>query len=133
MPRVLSARSSPANIAEGFGRFGNKEFARFVRIARGSQEEVLNHFIDARDQLMLTEDELMIEEHHVRGACGHGRIDPTFGVDAGSPAPTEEPRTTRNLNRNLNLNRTPEPRNPGTPEPITRRSSFQEIGFYGVT
>lgn len=63
-----AARSAPANIAEGFGRFGNKEFARFVRIARGSQEEVLNHFIDARDQRLLTDDELMLEEHHIRGA-----------------------------------------------------------------
>jgi four helix bundle protein len=63
-----AARSAPANIAEGFGRFGNKEFARFVRIARGSEHEVLNHLIDARDLLWLTESELLMEQHHVRGA-----------------------------------------------------------------
>src|SRR6185436_3268425 len=63
-----AARSAPANIAEGFGRFGNKEFARFVRIARGSETEVMNHFIDARDLRLLTDDELLIEEHYIRGA-----------------------------------------------------------------
>lgn len=63
-----AARSAPANIAEGFGRFGNKEFARFARIARGSEQEVLNHLIDARDRRLITDDELMLEEHHVRKA-----------------------------------------------------------------
>ena len=63
-----AARSAPANIAEGFGRFGNKEFARFCRIARGSEEEVLNHLIDARDLNFLTENELTIEEIQVKGA-----------------------------------------------------------------
>jgi four helix bundle protein len=63
-----AARSAPANIAEGFGRFGNKEFARFVRIARGSEMEVLNHFVDAKDQRLLTDDELCVEEHFIRGA-----------------------------------------------------------------
>jgi four helix bundle protein len=52
-----AARSGPGNIAEGFGRFGNKEFARFARIAKGSETEVLNHLIDARDRRLLTEDE----------------------------------------------------------------------------
>ena len=42
-----SAASAPRNIAEGFGRFHHKEFARFVTIARASEEEVLNHFRDA--------------------------------------------------------------------------------------
>ena len=63
-----SARSAPAPIAEGFGRFGNKEFARFARIAKGSLHESVNHLIDARDQRMISEDELLIEEHHVKRA-----------------------------------------------------------------
>ena len=63
-----SARSAPSNIAEGLGRFGNKEFARFARIAKGSLHESLNHLIDARDQRMITEGELLIEEHHIKKA-----------------------------------------------------------------
>ena len=58
-----AARSGPRNIAEGFGRFGNKEFARFVRIAKGSEAEVLNHFIDAHDQGLITDLELAQGEH----------------------------------------------------------------------
>ena len=61
-----AARSGPSNIAEGFGRFGNKEFAKFARIAKASQVEVLNHFIDARDQRFLTNDQFLIEEHYVK-------------------------------------------------------------------
>lgn len=63
-----SARSAPANIAEGFGRFGNKEFARYARIAKASEIEVLNHLIDARDQRLLTNDEFLLHEHCVRKA-----------------------------------------------------------------
>lgn len=39
-----------------------------MRIAKASETEVLNHFIDAHDQKLLTEDQLMIEEHYVRRA-----------------------------------------------------------------
>jgi four helix bundle protein len=38
-----AARSAPCNIAEGFARYRHKEFAQFVRIAKGSEAEVLNH------------------------------------------------------------------------------------------
>jgi four helix bundle protein len=63
-----AARSGPSNIAEGFGRFGNKEFARFARIAKGSELEVLNHLIDAHDQGLLTTEEFAQYEDCVRRA-----------------------------------------------------------------
>lgn len=43
-----SAASGPRNIAEGFGRFYHPEFAKFARIAKASEEEVLNHFLRAK-------------------------------------------------------------------------------------
>ena len=63
-----SARSGPANIAEGFGRHGNREFARFVRIAKGSEAEVLNHLIDARDQQLIIDEEFREADHAARKA-----------------------------------------------------------------
>lgn len=63
-----AARSGPRNIAEGFARFRHKEFAQFVRIAKGSEAEVLNHFIDAHDQQMMTKDEFNAAEHSVKRA-----------------------------------------------------------------
>ena len=63
-----AARSGPANIAEGFGRHGNKEFARFVRIAKGSEAEVLNHLIDALDQDLIPETDFREAEHAAKKA-----------------------------------------------------------------
>jgi four helix bundle protein len=63
-----AVRSAPSNIAEGFGKFGNKEFARYARIAKGSELEVLNHLIDLRDQRLISEDELILSEHATRKA-----------------------------------------------------------------
>lgn len=63
-----AARSGPRNIAEGFARFKHKEFAQFVRIAKGSEAEVLNHLIDACDQRLLTKDEFLLSEHLVKRA-----------------------------------------------------------------
>ena len=63
-----AVRSAPSNIAEGFGKFGNKEFARYARIAKASEVEVLNHLIDLRDQRFISEDELVLSEHAARKA-----------------------------------------------------------------
>ncbi|HEX8029598.1 MAG TPA: four helix bundle protein [Vicinamibacterales bacterium] len=63
-----AVRSAPSNLAEGFGKYGNKEFARYARIAKGSEVEVMNHLIDLRDQKLISEDELLRAEHAARKA-----------------------------------------------------------------
>jgi four helix bundle protein len=64
-----AVRSAPRNIAEGHMRgFKHKEFAQFLRIARGSLGEVLNHLLDAYEQTLITEDELMITERLAKRA-----------------------------------------------------------------
>jgi four helix bundle protein len=50
-----SSSSAPRNVAEGFSRFRPKEFAYFVRIARGSLGETMNHIQDAATKNYLTE------------------------------------------------------------------------------
>ena len=44
-----AASSIPANIAEGCGRTGDGELARFMRIASGSATELEYHLLLARD------------------------------------------------------------------------------------
>ena len=60
-----AARSAPSNIAEGFGRGGNKVFANYARIAKGSLIEVLNHIIDGRDQNLITEPEFLDRQREI--------------------------------------------------------------------
>ena len=63
-----AARSAPRNIAEGFARFKHKEFAQFARVAKGSEGEVLNHFIDAVDIGYLSKEEFPQYEHAAKKA-----------------------------------------------------------------
>ncbi len=53
-----AARSAPSNIAEGFGRWSHRDFARFLQIAIGSLKETRDLLIDARHRGYITEDEL---------------------------------------------------------------------------
>lgn len=55
-----ASASISANIAEGCGRGGNAEFARFLQIASGSASEVEYHLLLARDLGMLA------DETHIR-------------------------------------------------------------------
>ena len=51
---LRSSRSVPANIAEGFGRFGAADFARFLRIARASALETQEYLHEAGVRAMIT-------------------------------------------------------------------------------
>lgn len=50
-----SARSIPANISEGFGRYHFAEKIQFYNIAKGSTLEVQNHLIEAKNNGYITD------------------------------------------------------------------------------
>jgi four helix bundle protein len=52
-----SARSAPANLSEGFGRYRPRDNARFVRTAIASLIETINHLGHARKQQIISEQE----------------------------------------------------------------------------
>jgi four helix bundle protein len=66
-----SSSSPPRNIAEGFGRFAPRQFAQFVRIARGSLKETKSHIQDGRAKRYVTDEqanELIQLAHRCLGA-----------------------------------------------------------------
>ena len=89
-----AVRSGPSNIAEGFGKYGNKEFARYARIAKGSEVEVLNHLIDLRDQRLISEDELLLAEHAAKKA-----INACVGLIRHLESTPDPPRAPKRQNR----------------------------------
>lgn len=60
-----SAVSVMANIAEGFGRGGNREFIHFLSIARASCSEVSSHLIVAHDVGYVTSNDFK----HIYSLC----------------------------------------------------------------
>ena len=58
-----ASASIAANIAEGFGRGGNVELARFLQIAMGSAFEVEYHVLLARDLGLITKEHESLEFH----------------------------------------------------------------------
>jgi four helix bundle protein len=55
---VRAARSTTANIAEGYGRFHYMDNAKFCSNSRGSAWEVLDHLITANDEEMISDEML---------------------------------------------------------------------------
>jgi len=55
---LRAARSTTANIAEGYGRFHYQESIQFCRHSRGSLYEVLDHFIAGYDENLMKECQL---------------------------------------------------------------------------
>ena len=63
-----ASSSAPKNIAEGFGRKTHRDFARFCYIARGSEQEVLDSFIEAHEKGYITDAEFDRGDHAARKA-----------------------------------------------------------------
>jgi four helix bundle protein len=66
-----SSRSAPSNLAEGFGAYRPREFARFVRIARRSLMETENHLLEGEKKKYFTKSAtkaLVILCHRALGA-----------------------------------------------------------------
>jgi len=82
-----SARGAPRTIAEGFGRFRPKDFARYLEFARGSLMETQNHLDDALDSDYISRQEhreMFLLAKRAIGATGglHRYLrtcDPTIG------------------------------------------------------
>ena len=55
-----AAVSVGSNIAEGFERSGNREFAKFLWIAKGSSGEVVSQLYTAKDIGYITDEQLNI-------------------------------------------------------------------------
>ena len=53
---IRAARSTTANIAEGYGRYHYLDTAKFCSNARGSVYEVLDHLITAHDEGLISAD-----------------------------------------------------------------------------
>ena len=51
---LRASRSVPANIAEGFGRYAAADFARFLRIARGSAMETQEYVHEIRTRALIS-------------------------------------------------------------------------------
>ena len=52
-----SSSSAPSNIAEGFGRYKPRDFARYMRIALGSLGETQNHLRAALNDNLISQEE----------------------------------------------------------------------------
>jgi four helix bundle protein len=89
-----AVRSAPRNIAEGHMRgFKHKEFAQFLRIARGSLGEVLNHLIDAHDQRLITDDDLYTTERLAKRAIKATTALIRYLESTPDPKPPRTPKT----------------------------------------
>ena len=91
---VRSSRGACANVSEGYGRFHEKDNARFCRMARGSLYETMDHLSLAFDEGFISKEELkanwaMVEEA-IRVMNGYLRYLSKVGSPANTAAEPQE-------------------------------------------
>jgi four helix bundle protein len=95
-----TAASAVSQVAEGFGRFNPKDFARFLGMAKASLIEAQNHLQDAVDRRYITEETKAVHHELARAALA----DITSLLEY-----LQSPKATQNAQgiRNARQNRTP--------------------------
>ena len=95
---LRAARSTTANIAEGYGRFHHQENIQFCRQARGSLYEVLDHFICACDEDLATEEDVRRARALIEKAAAilNGYINYLRRAKASSPKTSNQQRLATN-------------------------------------
>ena len=83
-----AASSGPRNIAEGFGRYRPRENAQYVRVAKGSANEVLSLFHEAQDKGFIKAEDFPRHETAANRAIGTivGYLKYLEGCDPDGPA-----------------------------------------------
>jgi four helix bundle protein len=120
-----AAHSSCTNIAEGFGRYRPREFARFLEIASGSMKEVLEHLAEPGLRSMTARQEIAEISLLARRARGAmiGLLLYLKSCDDPSKNPNRLQAARDNRKKRSPPNRrTQEPENPRTQEPQNPRT-----------
>jgi four helix bundle protein len=103
-----AASSGPRNVSEGFGRFRPRENAQYVRIAKGSANEVLTLFMEAHAKGYIVPEEfprfLTAANRAIGTLVGYVKYLETCDPDGPSKRPSKRCKSIRKS----------EPRNPGT-------------------
>ena len=71
---LRSSRSTPANIAEGFGHFRPRQFAKYLRIARASLMETRNHLHKGDQRYFSSSDAQQMRTLVIRILSGISRL-----------------------------------------------------------
>ena len=103
-----AASSGPRNIAEGFGRFRPRENAQYVRVAKGSENEILTLFIEAQTKGYIVPEEFPRFETAANRATGTAVGYLKYLENCDRDGPSKPPPKRRKQPRRT------EPRNPGT-------------------
>ena len=113
-----SARSAPANLAEGFGRFWPHDNAKFVRTALGSLAESQNHLKDALKEGYVTQEEFSVMWRLARRAFGAATGWHQYLKSCPPGDPSKWLHTPGTIKDDAPAAQNPEPK---TPEPFERR------------
>jgi four helix bundle protein len=104
-----AAASAPSHVSEGFGRFDPADFARFVKMARGSVMECRNHLVDAVDRGHITAD---VRAAH--DACAEEMLKETTGLLDYLQSPEARQNAERIRQRRIERRRARQVVEPGT-------------------